>query len=119
MNNIELSELSFFPALIRFVAGVNQLNVKYYKTNGFTFNSPPVVMVESIGKRYARLASYEAEPAFSKTRVPKSVYCFLDLTSGDLLKGSWKAPVRNGVRGNLSDPNVLSKFNQFGPNYLR
>jgi hypothetical protein len=41
------------------------------------------------------------------------------MTSGDLLKGSWKAPVANGVRGNVKETNVLDKFTEHGPKYLR
>jgi hypothetical protein len=119
MKEQDVVKLPFYPALVKFVEGVNAMVAAYWKEHNLTYNSAPVVMVESVGKRYARLATFEAEPAFSENRVAKSVYCFLDLTNGDLLKGSWKAPVARGVRGNLSDPNVLSHFNHFGPNYLR
>jgi hypothetical protein len=36
-----------------------------------------------------------------------------------LLKGTWKAPVAKGVRGNVKDANVLTKFTEYGPAYLR
>jgi hypothetical protein len=36
-----------------------------------------------------------------------------------LLKGTWKAPVAKGVRGNVKDANVLTKFTEHGPAYLR
>lgn len=62
--------------------------------------------------RYSRLVHQE----HGKTR---SLYCFVDLTNGDLLKGSWKAPVKNGKRGNLFDRSTWANFNHYGPNYLR
>lgn len=35
-----------------------------------------------------------------------SVHCFIDKTNGDILKAaSWKAPQKNGVRGNLKNEN--------------
>ena len=37
---------------------------------------------------------------------------------GDLLKGTWKAPVAGAVRGNLKDADLLKKFDIHGPCYL-
>ena len=115
----KLTSAPFFPALTKFIEGVNQLKADYWKRAGLTYNTPGVVMVYSIGGRYAKLATYEQMPHLTGPYKASGVYCFLDLTNGDLLKGSWKAPVANGVRGNLSDPNVLNKFDQYGPKYLR
>lgn len=49
----------------------------------------------------------------------KSVYCFVEIASGDVLKGSWKAPVKNGKRGNIFDPNVANCLDWSGLKYLR
>jgi hypothetical protein len=105
--------------LTDFIRGVNKKINDYYTRNNFTFNDPPLVMVESVGKRYAKLAVCEKKPAHTGPLVAKSVYCFYDFNNGDLLKGSWKAPVANGVRGNVKDPNVLDKFTEHGPKGLR
>ena len=105
--------------LTDFIRGVNKKISDYWQRNNFTFNHAPVVMVESVGKRYAKLASCEHEPQFTGPLVAKGVYCFYDIKSGDLLKGTWKAPVANGVRGNVKEINVLDKFTQHGPAYLR
>lgn len=31
----------------------------------------------------------------------KTVMCFVDKSDGTIFKGSWKAPVKNGARGNI------------------
>lgn len=50
----------------------------------------------------------------------KSVYCFINTENGDILKGSWKAPVKNGVRGNLySGDHGADRVNHHGCIYLR
>ena len=118
-DNEVITKAPFYPALVKFIEGVNQMIREYWTRNRFTHNSPPTIMIESVGRRYARIAEYELRPALVGTPSPSSVYCFLDLTNGDLLKGSWKAPVANGVRGNLSDPHVLNHFTALGPAYLR
>lgn len=105
--------------LTDFICGVNKKISDYWQRNNFTHNDAPVVMVDRVGKRYAKLASCERVPRFTGPFVSKSVYCFYDVASGDLLKGSWKAPVANGVRGNVKDPNVLNKFTEHGPAYMR
>lgn len=52
------------------------------------------VTVET-GKRYARIVNRYAKGEGG------SVYCFIDLTNGDILKAaSWKAPAK-GARGNI------------------
>jgi hypothetical protein len=119
MNAELIDSLKNNEALVRFINGVNQLIVEGWQAARLTYNDPPVVMVENVGRRYARLAVFEKMPYKTGPLVAKSVYCFFDHTTGDLLKGSWKAPVANGVRGNLSDPDVLLKFTQYGPKYLR
>ena len=106
-------------ALNAFIAGVNKKIEAYWLNNGFTFNTPPVVGVVSTGKRYAKLGKFEQIPHKTGPFKCNSVYCFFDIATGDLLKGSWKAPVANGVRGNVNEANVLDKFTQHGPAYLR
>ncbi len=101
--------------LTDFIRGVNKKINNYWTSMNFTHNDAPVVMVDSIGKRYAKLAIFEKSPAKTGPLVAKSVYCFYDIANGDLLKGSWKAPVANGVRGNVKEPNVLDKFTEYGP----
>lgn len=105
--------------LTDFIRGVNKILNDYWHHHGFDFNDAPVVMVESVGKRYAKLARFEKQPYKTGPLVASGVYCFYDMTNGDLLKGTWKAPVANGVRGNVKDPGVLDKFNWHGPKYLR
>jgi len=119
MNIESLKLLSFYPALVKFIADVNKLIADDWKSAGFTHNSPPEIEVGSVGGRYAKLVRAEQSPPHTGPRSRRGLYCFVDLQDGSLLKGSWKAPVKNGIRGNLSDPNVLNNFDQYGPKYLR
>jgi len=105
--------------LTDFIRGVNKKINDYWTRMNFDHNDAPLVMVENIGKRYAKLAVFEKRPFKTGPLVADRVYCFYDMTNGDLLKGTWKAPVANGVRGNVKEPNVLDKFNEYGPKYLR
>jgi hypothetical protein len=104
--------------LTDFIRGVNKKISDYWTRMNFTHSDAPLVMVENIGKRYAKLAKFRLNPISQKLEA-EGVYCFYDMTNGDLLKGTWKAPVSNGVRGNVKEPNVLSKFTEHGPAYLR
>ena len=103
--------------LVAFIHGVNKKIRDYWTRMNFTHSEPPVVLVHNIGKRYARLASFKRNVVTGKLAA-ESVYCFYDFTNGDLLKGSWKASVANGVRGNVKESNVLDKFTEYGPKYL-
>jgi hypothetical protein len=116
LNNI--TEWPHYQALENFCLAVYQATQKHWKQQGFNFNSPPQVRIHSIGGRYIKLAHFEETPAFSGNLKATSVYCFVDLTNGDILKGSWKAPVAKGVRGNLNDKDILSKVTPHGTAYL-
>jgi hypothetical protein len=113
-----ISEWPHFAALAKFGETVSKAIAKEWERNGFTHNTPPQVHIDSIGGRYIKLAEFEQTPALTGPYKARSVYCFVDLTNGDLLKGSWKAPVKNGVRSNLNDPKVFEKFTVYGPAYL-
>ena len=120
MDSIET--LPFFDQLNKFGLAVSEMIARKWKDAAFTHNAAPRVMVESVGKRYIKLARFEQVPAHSGNYKSTSVYCFVDKTNGDLLKGSWKAPVANGVRGNLVNDSMdvlLKKFTEYGPAYLR
>lgn len=50
----------------------------------------------------------------------KSVYCFVDMNTGDVLKAaSWSAPAK-GARGNIYDENNgLTRMSAYGAGYNR
>jgi hypothetical protein len=105
--------------LTDFVRGVNKKINDHWTDSGLDYNDPPLVMVDKVGPKYAKLAVYEKQPHKTGPLVASRIYCFYDHRTGDLLKGTWNAPVAKGVRGNVKDPNVLDKFDWHGPKYLR
>jgi hypothetical protein len=118
MNTNKVTNSPHYPALVKFIEGVNAKILAYWTRNKFTHMKPPVVMVSSVGKKYAKLAQMEDWKDNGKWEA-RSVYCFFDINTGDLLKGTWDAPVAKGIRGNVNDTDVLSKFTEHGPGYLR
>ena len=105
------------PALISFIAGVNAKKEAHRIEQGFTYATKFGCELQSIGKKYARLASFEIH-AGSGARTAGGVYCFIDFTTGDVLKAAgWKTPAK-GIRGNLfAEDNGLSRCNHYGPAY--
>lgn len=59
-----------------------------------------------------------ADRSFMGKQSSRGVYCFIDRQTGDVLKGSWKAPVKNGKRGNIKD-DPAGYMTQYGCMYLR
>ncbi len=102
-----------------FLLGVNEMTKRYWINSKFTFNSAPEVRVISVGRKYAKLAACEQSPPFTGPYLPTRVYCFYEPATGNLVKGTWKAPIANGVRGNVHEANALSKFGEYGPKGLR
>lgn len=89
----------------RFVALCQELvNAAYQGSTSI----PPLSIEE--GKRYARIVKGEG--------MHRSVYCFVDMSTGDVYKAaSWKKPAKH-VRGNISnDPSAF--MTGYGAAYLR
>lgn len=80
------------------------------------------------GEHMARIAPNVPPDAFrldwmqKRVRVVRggSVHCFVDMTTGDVLKAAgWKAPAKH-ARGNIYDEhNGLAHIDPYGPAYLR
>lgn len=68
--------------------------------------------IDPAGKKYARI--------ITQGRGSRSVYCFVDLQNGDILKSaSWKAPAK-GARGNIfADDEGMSRMSAYGAEYNR
>lgn len=95
-------------ALHDFVNGCQDLINAHYK------DTPeiPRLSIDKGGVKFARIV---------KERLgARSVYCFVDLTNGDILKSaSWKAPAPH-ARGNIYDEHKgLARMTVYGPEYLK
>ncbi len=99
----------FKAALIKYVNLVQQMN-KDYTQKHYPNNAPTMITID-VGTRYVRVVKNYG--------ISRSVHSFVDITNGNILKGSWKAPVKNGVRGNIFNENISEVINHHGPNYLR
>jgi hypothetical protein len=73
------------------------------------------------GAKNARIV--RAEKWGDKEPTNRCVHCFVRLEDGAILKGSWKAPVKNPVRGSIfaadCDIGEDRAVNQYGCAYLR
>jgi hypothetical protein len=95
--------IDFSLALDRFVEGVEKLH------KGAEVEA---VITTMRGPRYTRVVAERWSQ--------KSVYCFIDNETGDVLKAAnWKAPAKH-ARGNIfDDSNGLAGCSWTGPAYLK
>lgn len=99
----ESPERDFEKAITSFVEGCNRItNATWPRERGWTLE---------YGPRYVRVV--RADPQ-------RSVHCFVERSTGNVLKAAgWKAPAKH-ARGNIYDAqNGLGSMNAFGPAYLR
>ena len=81
-----------------------------YMTKNFPALQRPVITAD-VGRRYAKLLVSDASS--------RSVYCFVDLTNGDVLKAAtWKAPAKH-ARGNIFANDPTAGVNVYGANYIK
>lgn len=74
------------------------------RTVGYSLDVEP-------GRKYVKLVSNQGSS--------RSVWCFVDLTTGNIYKpASWKAPAKHS-RGNIQDKTTYQSYPWTGPHYLR
>jgi hypothetical protein len=105
---------NFEIALRGFVAKVQALLVEHYKQ--YQHVKPPTITCEP-GRRYIRVVQNRVVQ--NNSNGTRYVYCFIDITNGDVLKAaSWKAPAKH-ARGNIFAPNAMDAVTAYGAVYLR
>ena len=68
------------------------------------------------GRKYAKLISCDVRGGVESAQ---SVYCFVDMTNGDILKAAtWRAPAKH-ARGNVLRSDRMQSVTAYGANYLR
>ena len=110
---LEINPCDMQVRLNQYMVMVQEKNNHYWKINEFTFSDPPTVEA-MYGKKYARIIKVD------DLNGSRSVHTFVNMENGDILKGGWNAPVKNGVRGNIfSDDLGASVVSEHGPMYLK
>ena len=83
--------------LNEYVELVNELNEAYFARMGWTYKPAPTAKVR-MGKKFAKVVTGD----FDEVYTGEMVHTFISMQNGDILKaGSYKAPAKNGVRGNI------------------
>jgi len=96
---------------------VQKLNDNHWEKSGFTYAQSPLVVFEE-GARYIKFLRQDR--SLEGELGSKSVHTFIDKTNGDILKAAtYKAPAKNGVRGNLFKENIEDVIDHHGAKYLR
>tara|TARA_Y100000310_G_C20571700_1_gene758381 strand:- start:286 stop:642 length:357 start_codon:yes stop_codon:yes gene_type:complete len=115
-NTPEINPCDMQEQIDRYVESVQQMQEDYFKAMNYTFSDPPTITVD-YGNKYARIVKNDG------LNGGRSVHSFVNMSNGDILKGSWKAPIRTkkglAVRGNIFAPDVSRYVNEHGPHYLR
>lgn len=93
-----------------------QAIVDTYRQENFPRLDPVVLSVE-MGRKFAKIVR-SCRSLKTNELYDRSVYCFLDVTNGDVLKAaSWKAPAK-GARGNIFDETKgLGRITPYGAEY--
>jgi hypothetical protein len=110
--------------IYEYINVVQKMNDNYWKVMGYTFGPAPEVDV-IFGNKYAKVVTKgrhykdrdeSEEVVYGQT----TVHSYVNMENGDILKGNWKAPVKNGVRGNINADDVgADRINEYGPIYLK
>ena len=100
------------------IALINKAMLKHYQAT-FTHLEAPSVGVDGNGKKYLRVSNFKFVADRGKW-YPESVFFFVDLTNGNLLKpATYKAPELKNPRGNVFDKDILTKLTPYGVVYVR
>ena len=108
--------------IYEYITVVQTMNDNYWKVMGYTHGPAPEVDV-IWGKKYAKVVTNNRHFVDGDRGIEygqSTVHTFVNMENGAILKGSWKAPVKNGVRGNIfADDIGASCINEYGTVYLK
>jgi hypothetical protein len=100
-----------------YVKLVQKLNDTHWGKMGFIHAQSPLVVIEE-GTRYIKVLKQDR--TLEGKLGAKYAHTFIDKTNGDVLKAAtYKAPAKNGVRGNIFNENIKDVIDHFGAKYLR
>lgn len=101
----------FHTALNAFLKVAQELIIENHTKQGFTNFEPAKLSVDPKGQKYIRIIRTEMGDH-------RSVYCFIEKETGNVLKASgWKAPAK-GIRSNIyADDHGLSGVTAYGAVY--
>lgn len=103
MNNTPVTPEELTAAVAAISAAVLAQHQRDYPTCALNWDT---IALGNVGPRYARLV--RVRPGEERGG---SVYCFIDLTNGNLLKAAgWKTPAK-GARGNIRVGDASTWFN--------
>lgn len=101
----------FETLLSKFIMDI-QSNVDAYYAKNYPRLTPEKIFAKPGGKRYVKVV--KGTPGTDG----KSVFCFVERSTGDVYKAaSWKAPAK-GIRGNIRNP-AESSCTVYGAKYAR
>ena len=101
---------NFEAALFNFCKELQKMINDHYETK--YPNLTPDAITLNHGSKYIRVVKGSKDSG-------RSVYCFIEKATGDILKAaSWKAPAKT-ARGNIYNENVLKGCNPHGVDYLK
>lgn len=112
----ETPAISIKAAVARFTNECARLVAEDYKrfTSLVEAGYSRTVLVE-FGRRYAKLISMDVRNGETSAH---SVYCFVDMTNGDILKAAtWKAPAKH-ARGNVLSDERMNAVTAYGAVYI-
>lgn len=100
---------AFDLALSAFLTAIRELQADYFAKH-FKNLTPPKISIDPGGKKYLRIVQDNG--------TQRSVYCFVDKASGDILKADgWKRPAKH-ARGSIFVDAGRPGITPWGVHYL-
>lgn len=105
----------FTQALEVFLTGAQAIIDKEHNTSDI-FNRK--LSVDPKGKKYKRIVVKDHKQNGEELSLTGSVFCFVNMENGDVLKAAgWKSPAK-GARSNIyNEKHGVDGVNQYGANY--
>lgn len=99
----------FEGALAAFLDSIRELQAAYFAKN-FKSLKPPTISIDPGAKKYLRIVQDNG--------TQRSVYCFVDKATGDILKADgWRRPAKH-VRGSIFDNAGKGAITPWGVHYI-
>lgn len=107
-----IAAMKFEDKLNDFIAALQKMVADHYAKE-LPKLTPPRIYADEGGKKYIRIVREEVGGS------SRSVHCFVEVATGDILKADgWKGPAK-GKRGSIYNANPLEGVTVYGAAYRR
>ena len=115
-DNMTIEKSEMIRRVLTFTQKCEELVQTHFMERGYKHSTPYIKA--RFGRRYAKLVEHEIQKSDGEARRVR-VYCFIDMTNGNILKAAtWNAPAKHARGSIMKEDFGMSVMTPYGAPYM-